>query len=36
MKQEAVMSVVRMKQRAWKVKVDDKDEGRLVKHVYSE
>ena len=36
LKQEAVMEVVRMKQRAWKVTVDGMDGRRLVKRVYSE
>ena len=34
--QEAVMEVVRKRQRAWKQKVDDVEEVRLVKRVYSE
>ena len=36
LKQEAVMEVVRMKQRAWKGKIDGMEGGRLVKCVYSE
>ena len=36
LKQEVVIEVVRMNQRAWKVKVNGMDGGRLVKRVYSE
>ena len=36
LKQEAVLEVVRMKQRVWMVKVDGMDRGRLVKCVCSE
>ena len=36
LKQEVVMEVVRMKQRAWKGKVNGMNGGRLVKRVYSE
>ena len=36
LQQKAAVEAVKTKQRAWKVKVDGMDEGRLVKRVYSE
>ena len=36
LKQEAVMGIVRMKQRVWKVNIDGMDWGRLLKCVGSE
>ena len=36
LKQEAVVETARKKQRAWKVKVEDMEEERLVKCVHNE